>query len=158
MYQKKYDMYASLVGIWVSLGIFCKVRSHIFYSLCVGCSDFGLELHSRGWYVVSERVRVSQWGRDGLCRGVMVTVCPVLAPLLQRGPGCWQWNDITEGGPLSPFLGALKFCTQRLRGAPISTSEWTQHFWKSLTRLNHSAISCQSTHTSCFSELTLHRI
>lgn len=134
----------SSVGLWVSSGGFGLLKVER------SCGQL------RFWSWTSPLVRLgSWWSCDGGCGGVMVTVHAVLAPLLQQGPACWRWNDITGvGGPLSLFSGALKFCTQRLRGAPISTSQWTQHFWKSLTRLNGGAISCQSEHTGCFSEFT----
>lgn len=98
---------------------------------------------------IQQRVRVKQWRCNGGCGGMMVTERPVPDPLLHADSGMTS----PVGAPLSLFSGALKFCTQRLRGPPISTSEWTQHFWKSLTRLNGGAISCQSTQTGCFSEL-----
>lgn len=99
-----------------------------------------------------------RWFRG--CRGEgggeCCSQCVLSRPPPLQGGSCLltaEWHH--QGGPLCPlfWLGALKFCTQRLHGAPICRSEWTQHFWKSLTRLNHSAISCQSAHTSCFSEL-----
>jgi len=119
-------------------------------NICVAEADFNLELPSRRSHMLVQwgsGWRAGAWGSDGhslSCPGPSSLTGPCLLTV--------EWHH--QGGPLSPFLGALKFCTQRLRGAPISTSEWTQHFWKSLTRLNHGAISCQSTHTSCFSEPT----
>lgn len=129
----------------------CKVRNILNTQISVLNFTSGVDALAQ---------RPSGWGAGAIVEGgggVMVTVCPVLAPS-PAARACLltaEWHH--QGGPLSPpffFLGALKFCTQRLHGAPISRSEWTQHFWKSLTRLNHSAISCQSAHTSCFSELT----
>lgn len=90
--------------------------------------------------------------------GVLVTECPVLAPLLQRGPCLLTVKWHHRGASRSPFLGTWKFCTQRPHSAPISRSEWTQHFSKSLTRLDRSAISCQSAHAHTGSKPRLSKL
>ncbi len=102
-YHKKHNIYASF---WLSVGGFRLRKVGNILNVCPSNSDFSLELHTGGRYAGSEAVRVRHWGRGV---GVMVTVCPVLAPLLQRGPACWQQNDITRGALCPPFWERWNF-------------------------------------------------
>ena len=68
--------------------------------------------------------------------------------LMLRGPAQGADGGMTSpGGPFVPFFLDCWNLHTKAVWCSISTSEWTQHFWKALTRLNQRAISCQSTHT-----------
>lgn len=94
-YHKKHDIYASFQFLVGSFR-WCRVKNILY--ICLSNSDFSLELHTRGWYRGRQDETLGPWWR------VMVTVCPVLAPLLQQGTACWQGNDITRGALCPSFF------------------------------------------------------